>query len=129
MFGYAFPMSLVYAVFSGLSIGEAMGGVVMLFISLFAVFFWGSGLGWRAKKRPSKRPMKSVLTVRRARPLLASQGSSSSWTGDLRVDLPGADGVPLTGLGIGAVFCRGRVDSCLHGSGFSPSPMTLWQWL
>lgn len=50
-FGYSFPMSLVYALFSGLSVGEVAGGVVMLFISVFAVFFWGSGLGWREPKK------------------------------------------------------------------------------
>lgn len=37
---------------------------------------------------------------------------SSSWTGDLRADLPGAADVLLTGPGISAVLCRGRVDSC-----------------
>jgi hypothetical protein len=46
-----FPMSLVYALLGGLSIGEVVGGVVMLFISLFAVFFWGSGLSWREPKK------------------------------------------------------------------------------
>ncbi len=50
-----------------------------------------------------------------------SPGSSPSWTGDLRVDLPGTDGVPLTGPGIGAVFCRGAVDSCRYGNGSTPS--------
>jgi hypothetical protein len=44
-------MSLVYALLGGLSIGEIVGGVVMLSISLFAVFFWGSGLGWREPKK------------------------------------------------------------------------------
>jgi len=43
-------MSLVYALF-GLSISEVVGGLVMLFISVFAVFFWGSGLGWREPKK------------------------------------------------------------------------------
>lgn len=42
-----------------------------------------------------------------------SPGSPPSWTDDLRVDLPGADGVPLTGPGFSAVLCRGRVGSCL----------------
>jgi hypothetical protein len=41
-----------------------------------------------------------------------SPSSPAIWTGDLRVDLPGADGIPLTGPGFGAVFCRGMVDSC-----------------
>lgn len=44
-------MSLFYALLGGLSIGEAVGGGIMLFISLFAVFFWGSGLGWREPKK------------------------------------------------------------------------------
>ena len=47
---YTIPMSLVYALF-GLSISEVVGGLVMLFISVFAVFFWGSGLGWREPKK------------------------------------------------------------------------------
>jgi hypothetical protein len=42
-----------------------------------------------------------------------------SWTGDLRVDLPGVDGILLTGPGVSAVLCRGRVDSCLYGSNSS----------
>lgn len=41
-----------------------------------------------------------------------SQGSSPSWIGDLKVDLPGVDNIPLTGTGITAVLCRGKVDSC-----------------
>lgn len=45
-----------------------------------------------------------------------SQGSFPSWTGDLKVDLPGAKGVPLTGPGISTVICRGKVDSCSYGS-------------
>ena len=51
MFSYTVSMSLVCALFSGLSIGEVVGGLVMLFISVFAVFFWGSGLGWREPKK------------------------------------------------------------------------------
>jgi hypothetical protein len=39
--------------------------------------------------------------------------SPSNWTGDLSVDLPGADDVSLTGPGFRAVLCRGNVDSCL----------------
>lgn len=34
------------------------------------------------------------------------------WTGDLSVDLPGLDRVPLTGPGFQAAFCRGRVGAC-----------------
>jgi L-lactate permease len=44
-------MSLLYALFAGMSIAEVVGGLVMLFISAFAVFFWGSGLGWREPKK------------------------------------------------------------------------------
>jgi hypothetical protein len=51
-----------------------------------------------------------------------SPDASSSWTGDLRVDLPGAEDVPLTGSGISAILCRGRVDSCRYGSGSTPNP-------
>jgi len=44
-------MSVVYALLGGLSVGVIVAGVVMLFILLFAVFFWGSGLGWREPKK------------------------------------------------------------------------------
>jgi len=44
-------MSVIYALLGGLSIGEIVGGVLILFISLFGVFFWGSGLGWREPKK------------------------------------------------------------------------------
>jgi hypothetical protein len=43
-------------------------------------------------------------------------GSSPSWTGDLSVDLPGADRIPLTGPGFNAILCRSsvaRLDRCL----------------
>jgi hypothetical protein len=42
-----------------------------------------------------------------------SPGSPPSWTGDLSVDLPGAEGIPLTGPGFSATLCRGKVGSCL----------------
>jgi hypothetical protein len=51
-----------------------------------------------------------------------SLGSPASWTGDLSVDRPGADGVSLAGAGFTAALCRGKVDSCLYGSGSTPSP-------
>ena len=51
-----------------------------------------------------------------------SPGFAPSWTGDLSVDLPGVEGIPLTGPGFSAVLCRGRVDSCLYGSGSTSSP-------
>lgn len=40
--------------------------------------------------------------------------SSSRWTGDLNVDLPGTSGIPLTGPGFSATLCRGRVHSCFY---------------
>ena len=40
-----------FALLGSLSVGEALGGVVLLLISTCAVFFWGSGLGWHDKKR------------------------------------------------------------------------------
>jgi hypothetical protein len=40
-------------------------------------------------------------------------GSPSSWTGDLSVDLPGAEEIPLTGAGFYAVLCRGSINSFL----------------
>jgi hypothetical protein len=47
----------------------------------------------------------------------SSPGLAPSWTGDLRVDLPGVDGVSLVGAGFRAVLCRGKVNSCLFRSG------------
>lgn len=44
--------------------------------------------------------------------------SPPSWTGDLSVDLPGAEAVPLVGPGFEAAFCRGvgfdAIDRCSH---------------
>jgi hypothetical protein len=39
---------------------------------------------------------------------LAPAGSAPSWTGDLRVRLPGVGDVPLTGPAFRTAFCRGR---------------------
>jgi hypothetical protein len=41
----------LYAILGGLSIGGVIIGAVILFVSMFAVFFWGSGLGWREQKK------------------------------------------------------------------------------
>lgn len=46
-----------------------------------------------------------------------SSGSPPEWTGNLSVDLPGADGVPLHGPDFSARLCRGKVDRCLYGRG------------
>lgn len=46
-----------------------------------------------------------------------SSGSLPEWTGNLSVDVPGADGVPLNGPDFSASLCRGKVDSCLYGTG------------
>jgi hypothetical protein len=46
-------------------------------------------------------------------------GLSPSWTGDLSINLPGADRVPLTGPGFSAFLCRSsvaKVDYCLSHS-------------
>ena len=46
-----------------------------------------------------------------------SPGSPQNWTGDLSVELPGADRISLTGPGFSAVFCRGsliaKFEPCL----------------
>lgn len=59
----------------------------------------------------------------------ASPDSPPTWTGDLRVPLPGAGPVPLTGPGFNAKFCRGTsepaVERCLHGSGSHSQPLAL----
>lgn len=52
----------------------------------------------------------------------ASRGSAPTWTGDLRVRLPGAGAVPLTGPGFHVRLCRGFAAStldrrCFQGSG------------
>jgi hypothetical protein len=52
-------------------------------------------------------------------------GSPPSWTGDLSIDLPGADGIALTGPGFSADLCRGRIDSCRYGRGFYSQPFAL----
>jgi hypothetical protein len=41
-----------------------------------------------------------------------SPGSTPSWTGDLSVDLPGAEGVRLAGPEFSADLCRGKLHSC-----------------
>ncbi|HEX3240207.1 MAG TPA: hypothetical protein VHR18_08745 [Solirubrobacterales bacterium] len=38
--------------------------------------------------------------------LVQEKGSAASWTGSLLMRLPGAGGVPLTGPGLSAVYCR-----------------------
>jgi hypothetical protein len=40
----------------------------------------------------------------------AEAGSAPSWSGDLRVALPGAGEVPLAGPGFTAILCRGRSE-------------------
>jgi hypothetical protein len=54
-----------------------------------------------------------------------SPDSPPSWTGDLSVDLPGANEVPLTGPGFNAILCRGRVGSCLWKQ-LQRESLTLW---
>jgi hypothetical protein len=54
-------------------------------------------------------------------------GSPASWTGELKVDLPGVDGIPLTGPDFRPVLCRGSVGSCLYGSDSTTSLLMLWQ--
>ena len=58
-----------------------------------------------------------------------SPGSPPSWSGNLEIDLPGADAIPLTGPGFESVFCRGftfaGVGRCLYGSGSHSQPLAL----
>ena len=61
-----------------------------------------------------------------------SPGSPPSWTGNFRVDLPGAAGVPLAGPTFDAAFCRGssvgKTERCLEaaqGSGSHSQPLAL----
>jgi hypothetical protein len=50
-FDYAFRMDIMGAFLGDPSIGEIVGGGLLLFVSAFGVFFWGSGLGWREQKK------------------------------------------------------------------------------
>lgn len=75
------------------------------------------------------RPGKKPETVRVALPepfagrahYSRKPGSPPTWTGNLRVDLPGADAIPLAGPDFKAIFCRGsspaRAERCPYGSG------------
>lgn len=56
-FSYAADMNALVALFNGLSFGVVIGGIAMIVITGFGVFFWGSGLGWRdePKKDPRNR--------------------------------------------------------------------------
>lgn len=45
-----------------------------------------------------------------------------SWTGNLNVDMPGATGVALAGVGFSAVLCRGKVASCRYGNASTSDP-------
>jgi hypothetical protein len=63
---------------------------------------------------------------------LHSPGSPPSWTGNLRVNLPGAADVPLAGPTFDAAFCRGsslgKAERCLEaaqGSGSHSQPLAL----
>jgi hypothetical protein len=57
-----------------------------------------------------------------------SSGGPARWTGELKIDLPGVDGIRLTGPGFSPVLCRGAVGSCLNGSGSTSSgALRLWQ--
>ncbi len=56
-------------------------------------------------------------------------GEKATWTGNLSLDLPGAEAIPLTGDNYDAVFCRGldfeEIDSCYYGSGSHSQPLAL----
>lgn len=58
-----------------------------------------------------------------------SPGSPATWSGNLSLDLPGADRIPFTGPGVESVFCRGftfaGVERCLYGSGSHSQPLAL----
>ena len=58
-----------------------------------------------------------------------SQDSAPTWSGDLRLPLPGAGVVPLTGPSFRVKFCRSRSDAelnrCLQGSGSHSQPLAL----
>jgi hypothetical protein len=53
-----------------------------------------------------------------------SRGANAlpSWTGNLSVDMPGAAGVALAGVGFSAVLCRGKVAGCRYGNGSTSDP-------
>lgn len=55
---------------------------------------------------------------------LRSSGFPPSWAGNLSIDLPGANGIPLVGPGFSATLCRARVDGCLYGRSHSQPGQT-----
>lgn len=56
-------------------------------------------------------------------------GEKATWTGNLSVELPGSDPIPLTGDNYDAVFCRGldfdEIERCVYGSGSHSQPLAL----
>jgi hypothetical protein len=56
-------------------------------------------------------PITSSLTAPRpfsgTGSFVEAAGAAPSWTGDLQVDLPGVEDLPLTGPGFTTIFCRG----------------------
>lgn len=56
-------------------------------------------------------------------------GQKATWTGNLSVELPGSEPIPLTGDNYDAVFCRGldfvEIERCYYGSGSHSQPLAL----
>lgn len=56
-------------------------------------------------------------------------GEKATWTGNLSVELAGAEPIPLTGDNYDAVFCRGldfdEIEGCYYGSGSHSQPLAL----
>lgn len=72
--------------------------------------------------KPSE-PFSGKALYRRGR------GEKATWTGNLSVELPGAEAIPLTGDNYDAVFCRGldfdEIGGCLYGRGSHSQPLAL----
>lgn len=81
----------------------------------------------KPKARPETALVKLPQPFRGSATYTATPDSRPTWTGDLRIGLPGAGPVPLTGPGFRAKLCRdvsdAAIDTCLQGSGSHSQPL------
>jgi hypothetical protein len=88
---------------------------------------------FRVSKRgeqPETVRVKKLLEPFAGRALYSRKpGFPPSWTGNLRIDLPGAKAIPLAGPEFDATLCRGssaaEAESCAYGSGSHSQPLAL----
>lgn len=81
----------------------------------------------KPKATPETALVKPPRPFRGSATYTASPNSPPTWTGDLRIGLPGAGAVPLTGPGFRVKFCRdlseAALGTCLQGSGSHSQPL------